>query len=194
MRGIGKKLGIKLFSIGLALVVLICRPYSAVAQQTLAEKLLEIMWANHQITEEQYRELKKEAEAEKAAQAAGIASQVRTETKKIVQEKKPAVEIEHPETGEGVVFNMKGITVNLGGFLEAAGIYRGKNLNSDLASPFNHIPLANQSNYFQDEFRFSARQSRLSLLVQGDYSPTVHLGGYYEMDFLGAANTATATS
>ncbi|SPJ14309.1 putative Phosphate-selective porin O and P [Syntrophobacter sp. SbD2] len=38
-------------------------------QQTLAEKLLEIMRANHQITEAQYKELKEEAQKEKAAAA-----------------------------------------------------------------------------------------------------------------------------
>ncbi|MGB7907459.1 MAG: hypothetical protein WCF58_05540, partial [Syntrophobacteraceae bacterium] len=39
-------------------------------QQTVAEKLLEIMRANHQITQAQYKELKEEAEKEKAAAAA----------------------------------------------------------------------------------------------------------------------------
>ena len=43
-------------------------------QQTLAEKLLEIMNANHQITKAQYQELKKEAEKEKAAAAAQAAA------------------------------------------------------------------------------------------------------------------------
>jgi len=42
----------------------------AADDQTLAEKLLEVMRANHQITEAQYKELKKEAEKEKAAMAA----------------------------------------------------------------------------------------------------------------------------
>ncbi|HJV67143.1 MAG TPA: hypothetical protein VJ550_15530 [Geomonas sp.] len=90
----------------------------------------------------------------------------------------------------GVNFNLKGISVNFGGFLEGATLYRSRNLNSDIASPIQKLPLANSAGYYQDETRFSARQSRLSLLVRGDYSPTTHLAGYYEMDFLGAAPTA----
>ncbi|SPF49668.1 conserved hypothetical protein [Syntrophobacter sp. SbD1] len=101
------------------------------------------------------------------------------------------------DNGEGgVEFNMKGIKVNVGGFIEAAGIYRSRNETSDIGSPFQNIPLPYASkfnaNYFQDETRFSARQSRLSILAQGDYSPTIHLAGYYEMDFLGAAPTANS--
>ena len=36
----------------------------------------------------------------------------------------------------------------------------------------------------------SARQSRLSLLVEGNLDPTRKLAGYYEMDFLGAGVTS----
>jgi phosphate-selective porin OprO/OprP len=50
-------------------------------QQTLAEKLLEIMRANHQITKAQYKELKKEAEQEKAAAAAQAAASQAAATK-----------------------------------------------------------------------------------------------------------------
>jgi hypothetical protein len=92
----------------------------------------------------------------------------------------------------GVTLAMKGITVNFGGFIEAASIYRTRNLNSDMPSPFQKLPLANSAGYYQDETRFSARQSRLNVLVKGDYDPTIHLAGYYEMDFLGSANTANS--
>jgi hypothetical protein len=40
--------------------------------------------------------------------------------------------------------------------------------------------------------RFSARQSRLSVLAQGDVSPDLHLAAYYEMDFLGDAQTGNS--
>jgi hypothetical protein len=91
-----------------------------------------------------------------------------------------------------MVLNMKGITLNLGGFLEGDLIYRSRNLNSDLTSPFQSIPLGNTAGYYQDETRLTARRSRLSLLVKGDYSDTTHLAGYYEMDFLGAASTSNS--
>jgi hypothetical protein len=92
----------------------------------------------------------------------------------------------------GVTLNMKGITVNLGGFLEANSIYRSRNLNSDLSSPFQKLPLGNSAGYYQDETRFSARHSRLSVLVKGDFDQETQLAGYYEMDFLGAASTANS--
>jgi hypothetical protein len=88
--------------------------------------------------------------------------------------------------------NIKGITVDLGGFIEAAGIYRGTNLNSDVASKFQSLPLGNSAGFYQDQALFSARQSRLSLLAKGDFDQQTHLAGYYEMDFLGAASTANS--
>lgn len=97
-----------------------------------------------------------------------------------------------PADNGGMNFNMKGINVNIGGFLAAEGMYRDRNLNSDVSSKLQALPLPSQTGYYQDETRFSARQSRLSILAQGDYNPTIHLAGYYEMDFLGAASTANS--
>src|ERR1039457_1673927 len=92
----------------------------------------------------------------------------------------------------GLNMKMKGIDLSLGGFIEAAGIYRTRNLNSDLSSTYQKLPLPNQTGNYQDETRFSARQSRLFVLAKGDVNPAVHLAGYYEMDFLGAAGTANS--
>jgi len=105
----------------------------------------------------------------------------------------PALADTEGAEGEGgVIVSLKGITVNLAGFIEAASIYRSRNLNSDLSTPFQSLPLGNAPGYYQDETRFSARQSRLSLLVKGDYNQEIHLAGYYELDFLGAASTANS--
>ncbi len=95
------------------------------------------------------------------------------------------------DTG-GLTMDYKGITINFGGFIEAAGIFRDKNMNADVATPFQKLPLSNSAGYYQNETDFSARQSRLSLLVTGNYDPQTHLAGYYEMDFLGAATTANS--
>lgn len=96
---------------------------------------------------------------------------------------------EETATG-GLNMKMKGIDLNFGGFIEAASVYRAKNQNSDLATGYTGLPLANSPSYNQEETRFSARQSRLSILAKGDYNSSTHLAGYYEMDFLGAAGTA----
>jgi hypothetical protein len=98
-------------------------------------------------------------------------------------------------TEGGLAMKMKGINLNFGGFIEAASIYRSKNENSDVSSKFNAIPTQTNANFdeYHDETRFSARQSRFNILATGDVSPTIHLAGYYEMDFLGAASTANST-
>jgi hypothetical protein len=84
------------------------------------------------------------------------------------------------------------VTITPGGFLAAEGLYRDKNMTSDIDTKFNAVPFGNSSNAHVDETRFSARQSRLSLLATSDVDSSTHLGGYYEMDFLGAAGTANS--
>ncbi len=84
------------------------------------------------------------------------------------------------------------VTITPGGFIEGAGVYRDKNQASDVGQNFNAIPFGNVSNYHLGETRFTARQSRLSLLATSDVDPTTHLGAYYEMDFLGAAGSANS--
>ncbi len=84
------------------------------------------------------------------------------------------------------------VTITPGGFIEAAGLYRDKNMTSDVDTKFNAVPFGNSSNSHVDETRFSARQSRLSLLATGDVDSSTHAAAYYEMDFLGAAGTANS--
>jgi hypothetical protein len=86
----------------------------------------------------------------------------------------------------------KGITITPGGFLEAAGIYRSKNNESDIASSFAKIPFENAPLSKTQEGRFTARQSRLTLLAAGDITPTMHASMYGEWDFNSAAQTANS--
>jgi hypothetical protein len=86
-----------------------------------------------------------------------------------------------------------GVNIALGGYIEAAGIYRTRNEVSDMASDFNTgMPLPNSPLYHEREFRGSARGSRLSLLASGDIDPVQHLAAYFETDFLGAGVTANS--
>ena len=89
-------------------------------------------------------------------------------------------------------FYLKGITITPGGFLELAGIYRAHNTATDIASNFNNLPYPNARTGYLNEGRFSARQSRLSFLAQGDATKTIHLAMYGEFDFQGAAQTANS--
>ena len=110
--------------------------------------------------------------------------------------------------------HMKGVTFTFGGFLAAESVWRSNSLESDIGSPgFSKIPFAgpgagnptavggtatstgvgNAVNIAHThEFRFSARQSRVSGLVEADVSPDTHLSGYGEFDFLGAAASANS--
>jgi hypothetical protein len=86
----------------------------------------------------------------------------------------------------------KGVTVTLGGFLAAESIYRQHDQANDISTNFAAIPYANNSVGQTQELRFTARQSRVSALVQGSPSPQTHLGFYSEFDFQGAAQTANS--
>ena len=91
-------------------------------------------------------------------------------------------------------FKVGGVTVQLGGFVEAAGIYRSRNEVADVASNWSTgIPFANSPLYHEGEFRASARQSRVSVLATGDIDPQQRLAAYLELDFQGGAPTANST-
>ena len=99
-----------------------------------------------------------------------------------------AVEKEHHNDK----FYFKGITITPGGFVEAAGIYRDRFQGDDIASSFN-IPFPGQSHPgHAEEGRFTARQSRFSLLAQGAVNPQTQLSLYSEIDFQGAAQTSNS--
>src|ERR1700742_2542516 len=83
-----------------------------------------------------------------------------------------------------------GVKLTWGGFLAAEGLYRQHNTVSDIGTPFASIPYPYSPQYSEPEFRGTARQSRLSLLVEGTLDPAQKLSGYYEMDFLGVGVTS----
>lgn len=83
----------------------------------------------------------------------------------------------------------KGISLTPGGFIEAATINRQRGLSSDINTPFNSIPYADNATGKLSEMNFSARQSRLSLLAEAKLG-SAKVSGYYEADFLGAGTTS----
>ncbi len=88
--------------------------------------------------------------------------------------------------------HFKGVTVTLGGFAAAESVYRSREEFADIGSTYGGIPYGNSPQAHADEFRMTARQSRVSALVQGDVDPTTHLAFYGELDFLGAAASANS--
>jgi len=88
-------------------------------------------------------------------------------------------------------------TVTLGGFLAAETLYRSRNEGADIGSTFSGIPFPNTSTAHTSELRFSARQSRLSILAQGNADSDTHLAFYGEFDFMagpGSANSNESNS
>jgi len=83
----------------------------------------------------------------------------------------------------------KGITITPGGFIAAQANWRSHNQNLDNFGSFGAIPFHDNSNARLNEFRLTARYSRVSLLAQGKFG-SHNVQAYYEMDFEGAAQTA----
>ena len=118
------------------------------------------------------------ATASANAAAAAIPSQVQT-----------AIEAAKPKTDK---IYYKGVSLTLGGYGALETIYRTKNETADMASSFSGIPYPNNAVGHTGELRFSARQSRITALAEGDPTADVHLSFYGELDFLGAAQTANS--
>lgn len=93
---------------------------------------------------------------------------------------------------EPASIHFKGVTLTPGGFFAAETVWRQKALAADVNTPFNSIPFNGAPGAHMDEFQASGRQSRISMLVQGELS-NVKLSGYYETDFLSAGTTSTPT-
>jgi hypothetical protein len=85
--------------------------------------------------------------------------------------------------------HFKGVTITPGGFLAAEFVRRSRALGSDINTPFNSLTMPGASQSSASEFFGSGRQSRISMLAQGDL-PMAKLRGYYEADFLSAGVTS----
>jgi uncharacterized coiled-coil protein SlyX len=91
-----------------------------------------------------------------------------------------------------LALHFKGITITPGGFLAAEFVRRTRALGSDINTPFNSLTMPGAAQSSLSEFFGSGRQSRLSMLAEGQLSD-VKLSGYVEADFLSAGVTSTNT-
>src|SRR5262245_14912220 len=82
------------------------------------------------------------------------------------------------------------VKLTVGGFLAAETVWRQRNEAADIGSNFGAIPYPFSPLYNENEFHGTARQSRISLLVEGNIDPWQKLSGYYETDFLGVGTTS----
>jgi outer membrane murein-binding lipoprotein Lpp len=88
----------------------------------------------------------------------------------------------------------KGVTFTFGGWVDLTGIYRTRNLASDTGSVYAFIPFPQSRNFNTGESRFSARQTRFSVLAEAEVFANTRVAGYGEMDFEGAAQTANSVA
>ena len=89
-------------------------------------------------------------------------------------------------------FEVGPVTVTLGGYLDATGIYRSRNEVADAASSFNGIPLRSSPLYHEPEFRGTARTSRINILAEGKPDDASTIYGFAESDFEGGSPTANS--
>src|SRR5579862_3280808 len=85
--------------------------------------------------------------------------------------------------------HVKGITITPGGFLAAEFVRRSRALGADVNTPLNSITMPGSSQSAISEFFGSGRQSRVSMLAEGQLK-SVKLSGYVEADFLSAGVTS----
>jgi len=83
----------------------------------------------------------------------------------------------------------KGINITPGGFMEAATTFRSRAIGADINTPLTGIPYPNSALSKVTENVFSARQSRLSLLLESNVG-SAKVTGYVETDFLGTGVTS----
>jgi hypothetical protein len=82
------------------------------------------------------------------------------------------------------------VKLTVGGFIAAESVWRQRNQVNDIGTAFGAIPYPFSPLYNEHEFHGTARQSRISLLVEGNIDPYQKLSGFYESDFLGVGNTS----
>ena len=89
-------------------------------------------------------------------------------------------------------FNLGGVTVTLGGYVDLTGLYRTRNETRGTATSFTGVPFAQSPDAHLGEFRMTGQQSRFSLLVQGNIDKDNALAAFGEADFNNAAGGANS--
>lgn len=92
-----------------------------------------------------------------------------------------------------LALHFKGVTLTPGGYLDATFTRRSRALGEDAATPFNSITMPGAAQNTVSEFYGSGRQSRITLLTQGQLKD-VKLAGYVEADFNSGGVTSNSNS
>ena len=132
--------------------------------------------------QDQARAAQQQAEQARAQQQALAAQMAATTPAPVAKEKLPLG-----------TFRVGGVTVTLGGFAAGEGGFRSRNQAASIDTSFGGaIPFRNSPNYYIPEYRFTAQQSRFSLLAQGHVDDATTLTSYMETDFLSAGSSSNS--
>lgn len=82
------------------------------------------------------------------------------------------------------------LTITPGGFLAAESVFRSRTEQADISSNYQAIPFQGQA--ATNEYRVSARQSRIALLAEAAITPNYLASAYAEIDFLGVGISSNA--
>lgn len=94
-------------------------------------------------------------------------------------------------------FNLGGVTVTLGGFVDVTGIYRTRNEARGTATSFGSVPFDQSADGHLGEARMTAQQSRFSILTQAAIDKDISVAAFGEADFnngAGSANSVQSSS
>ena len=193
-----RRLGVLLAGTVLGTSFLIAAP--AFADDAQMQQQINAMQRQLQTMQAQLAQTKKDAaaaqqQASTAQQQASTAQQQASTAQQQVQNIPPNLyNADLPIPTKGPAW-FDTVHISLAGtFIAAEGVFRARNEISSGASdpPFGTIPFQNSPLWSENEFRMSAQQSRIAFKATGDIDPAQHLKGYFEMDFLGAAQTANS--
>lgn len=121
-----------------------------------------------------------------------VANQVKASKKlSSITPAKGSVVVSSPGKGQ---LKIGGVTVSLGGYVEADAIYRSKAQQSDLNTSLKGVPFGNAIGSRQSEFRETARATRLSIGLKGKADAHTTISAYVEGDFLGTSGTTANTN
>jgi hypothetical protein len=163
-------------------------PHAAQAQSPSDSEKIQLLERQTELLQKQLKEIKDEL-----ARSRKKSEQVEAQKKR---QEIDTVSAEVPVAPTRTIVKAKvppppeGVKLTLGGFLAAETVWRQRNEVADVGSPFTGIPYPFSPLFNENEFHASARQSRISLLVEGKLDPIQKLSGYYEMDFLGVGQSS----
>ena len=173
-----------------ALLLLSCSPVALHAETSNAELAKEIAELKAQIRE---------------MRGAMVQTKRTVEKVKVIAERRPAPGYALPPPGPafpvGAVpafitadkkLQFGALTITPGGFIAAESAFRSRTVQSDINTDYRATPFGNSPLAHTNDFRFTARQSRAALLVEGAVTPTFLASAYGEFDFLSAPVTGNS--